>query len=162
MSAFPIYIIRMESHLEPFAYASNITQSNEARLDTVLLVFALLYNKFDHLPTTNASDKIVAETVCNSINTRWEASDQDLFVAAVILNPMHKTRPFRKCQWLSIGLISVLMARLYCRFFGGPSPRELLQEVRAYLQTTGYYAQMDSYLNLYTQPHADMVCAAST
>ncbi|KAI0090050.1 ribonuclease H-like domain-containing protein, partial [Irpex rosettiformis] len=85
---------QMELHLEPFAYATNITQSDKAQLDSVLLVFTLLYNRFEHFPTTTVSDKIVVETICNSINTRWEASDQDVFIATVILNPTHKTHPF--------------------------------------------------------------------
>ncbi|KAI0082950.1 ribonuclease H-like domain-containing protein [Irpex rosettiformis] len=142
---------QMELHLEPFAYATNITQSDKAQLDSVLLVFALLYNRFEHFPTTTVSDKIVVETICNSINTRWEASDQDVFIAAVILNPTHKTRPFRKCRWFSLGLISVLMVRLYCRFFGNPTPPELLQEVAEYLQDKGLYRYMKTYQDLYAQ-----------
>lgn len=80
----------MKSHLEPFAYAVNITQSDQLRLDTVLLVLGLLYNRFENLPRITPLDNIVAEAICNSINTRWEASDQDVFIAAIILNSTHQ------------------------------------------------------------------------
>ncbi|KAI0087464.1 hypothetical protein BDY19DRAFT_859013, partial [Irpex rosettiformis] len=88
-----------------------------------------------------------------------EASDQDVFIAAVILNPVHKTRPFRKCHWFSLGLISVLMARLYSRFFGNPVPQELLPEVAEYLQDKGFYYHLKAYQNLYVQSQDNTVCS---
>ncbi|KAI0782452.1 hypothetical protein BC629DRAFT_1289429, partial [Irpex lacteus] len=152
-------IERMKSHLEPFAYAVNITQSDQLRLDTVLLVLGLLYNRFENLPRITPSDNIVAEAICNSINTRWEASDQDLFIAAVILNPTHKTRPFRKWRFFSIGLITVLMSRLYRRLFSGPAPRDLVEEVHHYLEGRGFYDSEHSraYEELCTQPEEGTV-----
>lgn len=147
----------MKSHLEPFAYASNIAQSDKAQLDSVLMVLALLYHRFRSFPQHTTSDTIISETVCNSINSRWEASDQDLFIAAVILNPMHKLRPFQTTPWLSPAIISVLMSRLYTRFFKTPAPRELLQEVPDYLRNKGLYSQMAVYVSMYMQPDPDGV-----
>ncbi|KAI0084021.1 ribonuclease H-like domain-containing protein, partial [Irpex rosettiformis] len=150
-------IRRMKLHLEPFAYALNIMQSDKARLDTVLLILALLYNRFDNFPRTTNSDTIVSDTICNSINTRWEASDQDVFIAAVILNPTHKIRPFRKSSWFSVPLITILMCRLYSRFFEDVAPRELLEEVADYLHDKGIYSGMKLYQDMYMQPRKDGV-----
>ncbi|KAI0688276.1 hypothetical protein BC835DRAFT_1284976 [Cytidiella melzeri] len=104
-------LVLIKSHLEPLAYAANITQSNSARLDTVLLVFALLYTRFDCL--SNTADTQVARAACTSINNRWMASNQDVFIAAVVLNLAHKAQPFVKSSWFSAGLLTVLMCRLW-------------------------------------------------
>ncbi|KAI0755920.1 hypothetical protein BC629DRAFT_1296537, partial [Irpex lacteus] len=141
------YCNRIKSHLQPFAYAANITQSDAARLDTVLLVWGLLYRYFDNLPSSDASDKQIAEAVCISINRRWEASDQDVYIAAIILNPAHKTRPFAKSSWSSAALITILMCRLWRRFFGDSDcfDADLSQEVLDYLGDSGSYRDMPGF-----------------
>lgn len=152
----------MKLHLEPFAYAINITQSDKARLDTVLLVLALLYSRFEHLPRVTPSDTVVADTICNSINSRWEASDQDVFIAAVILNPTHKTRPFKHSRWFSIGFITILMARLYRRFFSEEVPREVVDEVPQYLNNEGaVYSELQAFMAICVLPVAGSVSLIS-
>ncbi|KAI0083543.1 hypothetical protein BDY19DRAFT_900168, partial [Irpex rosettiformis] len=149
-------ITQITTHLQPFAYATNIAQSDVARLDTVLLAWALLYNHFDNLSESSdsVSDKQIAEAVCNSINRRWEASDQDVFIAAVILNPTHKTRPFAKSSWFGAGLVTVLISRLWQRIFGSPEPSGLQKETEEYLADEGVYFSMRMYWNKHMESAA--------
>lgn len=79
---------RIKHHLAPLAIAANITQSSHCRLDEVLLTFASLAMEYNKL--TDPIDWDVKEALLNSIERRWEKSDQDVFVAAVILNPYLK------------------------------------------------------------------------
>lgn len=81
--------------------------------------------------------------MCNSINTQWLNSDQDVFIAAIILNPEHKTRPFAKSSWFSAAQVIVLICRLWLRFFLEPPPPGLITEVPAYLSGRGPYESME-------------------
>lgn len=82
----------MKRHLEPLAYAANITQAAHCRLDEVILTFGFLYDKYSTL--SNAEDISVKEAVQKSLETRWAKADQAVFVAAVILHPLRMTKPF--------------------------------------------------------------------
>lgn len=126
-------------------------------MDTVLLVWALLYRHFDNLPQNTDSDRHISTSVCDSINRRWEASDQDVFIATVIVNPSHKTRPFAKSAWFGAGLVSVLIARVWRRLFGSPVPPELQRETEDYLgNESAQYASMAEYWE--EQQEAAEVC----
>lgn len=131
--------------MEPFAYAANIAQGDNARLDTVLLVIALLYNRFDSLSNI---DKTIQETVCNSINKQWLSSDQDIFLAAIILNLTHKTRPFAKSSWFSHGQVIILLLRLWTRFFRQAAPANFIHDVPNYLLERGPYASIPDLMDL--------------
>lgn len=99
--------------------AANITQADNARLDSVLLTFAFLYHHFDQL--SDPDDESVREAVTGTIDERWMKADQDVFIAAMILHPAYMTRPFRKDPttgvFFSVANIFTLMSRLYHRFF---------------------------------------------
>ncbi|KAI0069449.1 hypothetical protein K474DRAFT_1182193 [Panus rudis PR-1116 ss-1] len=135
-------LARIKNHLEPLAMAANITQADNARLDSVLLTFALLYHHFDTL--SDPSEASVRTAVTETIDDRWMKADQDVFIAAIILHPDYMTKPFRKDPSAGIFFSPVnvytLMARLYHRFFREPPPRSLLDEVRDYLEHRGRYS----------------------
>ncbi len=82
----------MKHHLEPLAIAANITQSGHCRLDNVLLTFGALVLQYKDL---NDEDELpVKQALIESIEKRWWKADRDVFVAAVILNPFIKVRPY--------------------------------------------------------------------
>lgn len=85
------------------------------------------------------------------------SSDQDVFIAALILNPAHKTQPFAKSSWFSDALVVVLMCRLWVRLFKEVLPGELVREIPDYLADQGFYAQMQVFRNLQVRSALDEV-----
>lgn len=85
MYSFILFSYRVKHHLAPLAIAANITQSSHCRLDEVLLTFGALAMEFSKL-IHDDDEELVKEALLKSIESRWEKSDQDVFVAAVILN----------------------------------------------------------------------------
>ena len=83
----------MQLHLQPLAIAANLTQGSFCRLDEVLLVFGYLFNQFAGL--NDLQDNLLKHAVLNSIELRWSKCEQDVFIAAAILNPFLKIKPFK-------------------------------------------------------------------
>lgn len=79
---------RIKHHLAPLAIAANVTQSTHCRLDEVLLIFGTLVMEYCKL--TDPDDIPVRDALMSSIERQWEKSDQDVFVACIILNPFIK------------------------------------------------------------------------
>ncbi|KAJ7809917.1 ribonuclease H-like domain-containing protein [Mycena leptocephala] len=68
---------RIVNHLEALAIASNILQSPNCRLDTVLLTLTNLFRIFNNLA---AEDAIVKKTLHASLERRWGKTDQQLMI----------------------------------------------------------------------------------
>lgn len=75
---------RTVRYLEPLAIAANITQAAHCHLYDVLLCFGMLYCQYSQLPSTEAS---MMNGILSSIGRRWDKSDQEIFVASLILHP---------------------------------------------------------------------------
>jgi hypothetical protein len=69
--------------LEPLAIAANVTQANHARLDTVLITLGALYWTYSSAEFTEE----VRTVVHASLEKRWKAVDQPVYIMAVIMNP---------------------------------------------------------------------------
>ena len=107
----------------------------DCRLDQVLMTFASLYHFFDSL--TDIQDQPIRTAVCRSLETRWEKAEQDVFVAAVILNPWLRTASFRPLVHLfAPAAIHALFVRLWKRFWPTevPVPALLYAELNNYLK----------------------------
>ncbi|KAF9058366.1 hypothetical protein BDP27DRAFT_1151824, partial [Rhodocollybia butyracea] len=78
-------LVRIKNHLEPLAIAANITQSAFCRLYQVLLTLGSLYMHFQRL--TDPLDVDIRTAVLKSIEGRWKKTDQEVFIAAALLNP---------------------------------------------------------------------------
>lgn len=71
------------------------------------------------MDTSNRGNKTVQDALIKSIEKRWANSDQEVFIVAVLLNPMHKLGPFNKSLRLfQIHHIRNLLVRLWVRFYG--------------------------------------------
>jgi len=130
----------MKSDLEPLAIAANITQAAFCRLDTVLLTFGFLvmqYQKMMDADNLTASTSIIA-----SLEKRWAAADQDIFIATVIVNPFFRADPFgRHTRFVVSGIID-LLERLYTRFFKEEPPFSFSTELCNYLTAEGQYSAL--------------------
>jgi hypothetical protein len=130
--------ISIKSHLEPLAIASNMIQSAICRLDEVLITFGWLYLEFEQL--NDAVDQRIKNAVLSSIEKRWEKCDQEVFLAAAILNPFIRTSPFQPLPCLNLMGIITMFSRLYKRFFGVDVPANVITaNVQDYFNNSGLF-----------------------
>ena len=130
----------MKLHLEPLAIAANVTQTASCRLDTVLLTFGFLVMQYQKL--TDIDDLTASTSIISSLEKRWMAADQDIFIATVIVNPFYRADPFsRHLRFIVAGIVE-LLGRLYARFFAEQPPHNFRTELRDYLTAEGQYSQL--------------------
>ncbi|KAH9941964.1 hypothetical protein B0H21DRAFT_751962 [Amylocystis lapponica] len=99
--------------LEPLAIAANVTQAAHTRLDHVLLTLANLFRIYSSTTVEpNVRDRITA-----SLEKRWKAADQDVFIMAVFLNPYIRGHCFNRASLTSSAIISIAK-RIFKRVFG--------------------------------------------
>lgn len=111
------------------------------------MTFAYLYMEYSKL--REDEDAAVCEALLNSINRRWMKSDQDAFIAAVILNPFLKIVPFKRDRSLITNVaIYSLLARLWKRFYKEAPPHELYTQLDQYLNDKGEFAQVPTVVNI--------------
>lgn len=138
---------RIKRHLEPLAIAANVTQAAFCRMDQVLLTFGHLVMTYKKL--TDRSDFLPCNTIIRSIEKRWAKTDQEVFIAAVILNPVFRTKPFTDLPFLTLGGIHVMLQRLWTRFYPNcPIPDELSDQVSDYFDGSGIFVNMEALIEI--------------
>lgn len=140
----------MKRHLEPLALAANITQLTHVRPDQVLIVFGLLYAEYQlvKVQDTDLETAVLINAIFASIKKRWAKTDQEVFMVALILNPLYKTKPFTYLDITTPAGLLELIKKLYRRFFGTLSLNEsqqIFQELSDYLGDTGIYRNLVTY-----------------
>jgi hypothetical protein len=102
-------------HLAPLTIAAHITQASSTRLDHVLLCLSNLYHIYSNMDAPNQE---VGKGLCASIEKRWAACDQDIFILAVFLNPYIHADLFNKSHLdLNPASIISLVIRVWSRLF---------------------------------------------
>ena len=115
-------------------------------MDTVLLIFGHLvatYHKMDDpedLPGCNA--------IIESIKQHWPKADQEIFIAAVILNPFYHTSPFAQIPQFRIAEIIAMTTRLWRRFFKTDALPNFALELLDCLGKQGEYSTLDVIINV--------------
>ena len=149
---YPCY--RIKTHLEPLARAANLVQAAFCPLDQILLTFGSLCMYYDNLRTKDPADRMGCTAIIDSIEKRWAKADQEVFIAAVILNPFIKISPFsRQTQLLTWAGILLLLKRLYTRFFSSTEQANELQEnlwqlysnLDNYFENKGIFSDLSGY-----------------
>jgi hypothetical protein len=135
----------MKNHLEPLARATNILQGSRCHVDDVLMIFAFLYLRYSAL--SDPDDLPVRTAVLASIERRWGKTDQDVFVAGILLNPFHKARPFRAAPFSTAAGLYNLIHRLWARFYYEQPPSDLYVEFRAYIHGTGNFSMLENFMS---------------
>lgn len=133
----------MKWHLEPLAIAANITQASFCRLDTVLLTFGFLLMQYRQM--TDDEDLDAAAAITKSIERHWAVADQQIFIAAVIVNPFYQGRPFAQLYFLNNAGIHALLGHLWIRFYQIQAPQEFHTELTEYLTHSGRYVSLGSH-----------------
>jgi hypothetical protein len=132
----------MKRHLEPLAIATNITQASFCRLDQVLMTFGHLVMQYRSM--TDPEDVVGCTAIIESIEARWATADQEIFVAAVVLNPFYQSTPFAALQFLTNAGIHSMLGRLWRRFFEEEPPPEFHQQINGYLHGTNLFCDLKS------------------
>lgn len=92
----------------------------------------------------DSSDIPGCKAIINSLESWWFKADQDLFVAAVILNPIYSITPFRPLDFLIRANIHQLYVQLYTQIYSAPPPADFLNEAYAYINGNGKYVGLKS------------------
>ena len=116
-------------------------------MDQVLLTLGYLSMQHTKL-LEDDEDRPRATSIINSIEKRWAAADQEVFIAAVVLNPFFKTIPFANHISLTNAGIHTLLECLWLCFFGGQNaavaPLELDTQIADYLMGTGVWVDLQT------------------
>jgi hypothetical protein len=136
----------MKRHLEPLAIATNVTQASFCRLDQVLLTLGHLIMQYKSM--TDPDDVVGCTAIIESIEARWATADQEILIAAVILNPFYKSTPFAALRFLTNAGIHSLLTRLWERFYRTAPPLEFHEQMIGYLNGTALFADLGSACNI--------------
>jgi len=110
-----------------------------------LITFAFLhicYSKLLNAEGIKAHDAILA-----SIEWCWLKTDQDVFIAGVLLNPFHKAKPFHVAPFSTLAGLYNLLHRLWKRFYYEDPPAELYVEYKTYINRTGDFQVMQNFMH---------------
>jgi hypothetical protein len=126
------------------------------RLDQILLTFGSLAIYYHNIKTTDSANILGATAILESIEKRWAKVDQDVFIAAVLLNPFVKASPFSpQVPFLTRAGVLSLMKRLYLCFFSvtettnelSEHTQQLFSNLEDYLGGRGICAEMTQYID---------------
>jgi hypothetical protein len=78
----------------------------------------------------------------NSFEKRWLATDQLVFIAAIIVNPFFRTAPFAPHLRFNNAHIKSLLGSLYSRFFQSDAPNVFHVELHNFLMGSGQYSEL--------------------
>lgn len=137
----------------------NVTQSAFCRVDEVLLTFGSLVLEYKTLRDNKGGDQVACNAILSSLEKRWANTEQDVFIAAVILNPFFKHRPFKSIQRFQPATVYQSFQQLWDRFFPGEdSPRvSLYENTIDYLMGAGVFATLSETANLHLDMSAQKV-----
>ncbi|KIK76098.1 hypothetical protein PAXRUDRAFT_170934 [Paxillus rubicundulus Ve08.2h10] len=123
-------ITQIKQHLEPLAFAANVTQATLCRIDTVLLTFGFLMMQYKSM--MEDKDVWAVTTIIQSIKQRWAKYDQEISITAMILNPFYKTTLFSYIPSLNNANVCTLLEHLYTCFFHCDPPPLFDDQVTSY------------------------------
>ena len=105
-------------------------------------MFGLLVMKYTDLKLREPNDATACDAILNSLEMRWANADQDVFIAAVLLNPVHKAAPFVKSTKFTAAAIYSLFSRLWTRFYNESIPDKFYEELKDYFEESGQYEDL--------------------
>jgi hypothetical protein len=132
----------MKCHLEPLAIATNVTQASFCHLDQVLMTFGHLIMQYKSM--MDPEDMVGCTTIIESIEAQWATADQEIFIAAVVLNPFYQSTPFAALQFLTNAGIQSMLGRLWQHFFQTEPPHKFHQQITSYLWGTDFFKDLKS------------------
>ncbi|KAF8980367.1 hypothetical protein BDQ17DRAFT_1179632, partial [Cyathus striatus] len=127
----------------PIARASCILQATHTWLDQVLITFGTLYKEYSEIKNEDGDQEGLIQSILDSLDKCWMASDQDIFVAAVFCNLVYKILPFsQQHPDLTLAGFWTLLCHLWKHFYNETSSFDLFNEVRQYCDESGSYRHL--------------------
>ena len=109
-------------------------------MDEVLLTFGSLFMQYQ----TMDDDKDVQDAILSSLEKRWAKADQEVFIAAVLVNPLFRVSPFRRLDFLNRSGIRALFTRLWKRFYPSETPSfEFATHIINFIDGNGFFSEID-------------------
>jgi hypothetical protein len=105
-------------------------------------MFGLLVMKYMELKSQEPDDVGACNAILNSLEMQWSNADQDVFIAAMLLNPMHKAVPFMKLIKFTAAAIYSLFSRLWTHFYSKSIPDKFFEELKDYFEELGQYRDL--------------------
>ncbi|KAG1893565.1 uncharacterized protein F5891DRAFT_962744 [Suillus fuscotomentosus] len=137
-------LCRWKTLLEPISLMTNVHQAAQARPENVAISFGFLHFRYSKID--NDTDLAARMAVLASIERRWGQCDQEVFIAAIIVNPFYKVSPFQNVPLTTRAGLATLFARLWRRFYNtNDIPLDLYTDLDDYLNSSHDFAFMDNY-----------------
>ncbi len=96
----------------------------------------------------NPQDQIVCQAVLDSLSKRWSKMDQDVSIAAVILNPALKASLFKSSGFFNWATVYSLFLHLWRRFYSAsPPPAILRTQLDDYMKNSGIFACFPAWID---------------
>jgi hypothetical protein len=84
-------LTRIKHHLSPLAIAANLTQATLCRLDDCFLALGFLFREINRF--NSPEDLVLRDALLTSLNMRWNKTEREPFIMALVLNPLVKDSP---------------------------------------------------------------------
>ncbi|TFY78156.1 hypothetical protein EWM64_g5859 [Hericium alpestre] len=137
----------IRSHFEPLAIAVNVAQGANTRCDQVLLLLARLHRTYSIMRQETAGaylndDEHPVTAILDSLEKHWLKADQDLFIAALFLNPFVNCRKLFNGSVMVTAVIMGILKCLYMRVFRvDKAPSNLLTLIIQYEKREGIFSE---------------------
>jgi hypothetical protein len=140
------------------AVANFITQGSDTGLHHVLLTLGNLY----HIYSDSKLDEAVKNRILGSLEKRWAAADQDVFIAAVVMNPYIRKRWFASgVQALTPSGLLGIVKRVCARIFREEPDVEFSEAFMDYLQQREEFSDEWMQLGMWTDTFEKQVMSPS-
>lgn len=146
------HIYSIHDILEPLAIANNVTQAGHTRLDHVLLTLGNLF----HIYSNPKLDTAIRTKILASLEKRWSAADQDVFILAVLFNPYIRHQCFSRSA-LSHADLYDMAERVYKRVFQKDADVAFLVGFTDYYNGEGEYSHERMKLDLLKEKYNNEV-----
>lgn len=107
---------------------------------------------------TDPEDLPGCKAIIDSIERRWAKADQEIFIAAVILNPFYQTTPFSLIPQFRTAEIVSLMTRLWKRLLRTDPPQSFALDLMEFLRKRGNYSSLEIICNIEKNRAEQNVC----
>ena len=127
-------------------------------MDEVLLsvlTFGSLFMQYQAMD----DDEDVQNAILSSLEKRWAKADQEVFIACVLVNPLFRTSPFLRLDFLNRSGIRALFVRLWKRFYPSSIPPfEFSTHIFDFIEGKGFFSELDESVKYELQSATAEVC----
>jgi hypothetical protein len=142
--------------LEPLAIANNVTQATHTRIDHVTITLGNLYKTYNKPQL----EEPIRMKILGSLEKRWAAADQDVFILSVVFNPWIRTCAFN-CEALTRMQLIFMADRVFKRLFEMEPDFRFMSQFTNYCDKAGAYSNEAMVLPMWKRKAEDQVRVAN-